>query len=159
MSDKEKILTVIDKETGEVQARIRLEDKTFGKDGWLGMFQNPLTWISQQHMTGEQLSVLCNLLGRVEFDNRIIFKTKDVATAIGIHPKQVSRALKVLRDKDIIYKDPHNEKVYKLNPHIGHKGTKNYKRNVIEFSGVKVTKHLEENIEKIDPETGEVLDS
>ena len=145
MSDKEKILTVIDKETGEVQARIRLEDKT-GKDGWLGMFQNPLTWISQQHMTGEQLSVLCNLLGRVEFDNRIIFKTKDVATAIGIHPKQVSRALKVLRDKDIIYKDPHNEKVYKLNPHIGHKGTKNYKRNVIEFTDIKAAKLMEEDL-------------
>ena len=136
MSSKEKILTVIDKKTGKVQASINLEDKTFGKDGWFSMFQNPLTWISQQHMTGEQLSVLCNLLGRMEFDNRIIFKSKDIAKAIGIHPKQVSRALKVLRDKEIIYKDPKNEKVYKLNPHIGHKGIKTYSRNVVEFAAI-----------------------
>ena len=122
------------------------------------MFQKAMDWIGNQHMTGEQLSVLFKLLSRVEFDNRIIFKTKDIATETGIHPNNVSRALRVLKDKDIIYKDPNNEKVYKLNPHIGHKGTKNYKRNIIEFTGVKVTKHLEENIEKIDPETGEVFD-
>ena len=158
MSDKEKILTIIDKKTGKVQASINLEDKTFGKDGWLAMFQKAMDWIGNQHMTGEQLSVLFKLLSRVEFDNRIVFKSKDIAEETGIQPSHISRALRVLKDKDIIYKDPNNERVYKLNPHIGHKGTKKYKSNIIEFTGVKVTKHLEENIEKIDPETGEVFD-
>ena len=140
MSDKERFLRIVDKDTEEIEANIKLPDRTFGKERWFVVFQNPLTWISQQHMTGEQLSVLCNLLGRMEFDNRIIFKTKDIATAIGIHPKQVSRALKVLRDKDIIYKDPNNDKIYKLNPHIGHKGTLNYSNNVVEFAKLKYRK-------------------
>ena len=144
MSDKERFLRIVDKDTGEIEANIKLPDRTFGKERWFAVFQNPLTWISQQHMTGEQLSVLCNLLGRMEFDNRIIFKTKDIATAIGIHPKQVSRALKVLRDKDIIYKDPNNDKIYKLNPHIGHKGTLNYGNNVVEFAKLKCKKFNDE---------------
>ena len=137
VSDKEKILTVIDKETGEIQARVKLPDRTFGKQRWFAMFQDAMIWISQQHMTGEQVNVLCNLIGRMEYDNRIIFKTKDVADAVGIHPNHVSRALKVLREKDIIYKDPNNDKIYKLNPHIGHKGTMNYGNNVVEFAKVK----------------------
>ena len=137
VSDKEKILTVVNKETGEIEARVKLADRTFGNQRWFAMFQNPLTWISQQHMTGEQMSVLCNLLGRMEYDNRIIFKTREVAEAVGIHPNNVSRALKVLREKDIIYKDPTNDKIYKLNPHIGHKGTQNYGNNVVEFAKVK----------------------
>ena len=137
MSDKEKFLTVINKETGEIEARVKLSDRTFGKQEWLAMFQKALNWIGDQHMTGEQLSVLFKLLGRVEFDNRIIFKTKDIAAESGIHPNHVSRALKVLREKDIIYKDPTNDKIYKLNPHIGHKGTQNYGNNVVEFAKVK----------------------
>ena len=145
MSDKEKILTVIDKETGEIQARVKLADRTFGKQRWLAMFQEAMTWISGQHdMTGEQLKVMLNLIGRMEYDNRIIFKTKDVAESVGIHPNNVSRALKVLKDKEIIYKDPNNDNVYKLNPHIGHKGTKSYGNNVVEFSKIKCEKKYQE---------------
>ena len=145
MSDKEKILTVIDKETGEIQARVKLADRTFGKQRWLAMFQEAMTWISGQHdMTGEQLKVMLNLIGRMEYDNRIIFKTKDVAESVGIHPNNVSRALKVLKDKEIIYKDPNNDNVYKLNPHIGHKGTKSYGNNVVEFSKIKCEKEYQE---------------
>ena len=109
------------------------------------MFQEAMTWISGQHdMTGEQLKVMLNLIGRMEYDNRISFKTKDVAESIGINPNNVSRALKVLKDKEIIYKDPNNDNVYKLNPYIGHKGTKNYGSNVVEFSKIKCDKEYEE---------------
>ena len=102
------------------------------------MFQEAMTWISGQHdMTGEQLKVMLNLIGRMEYDNRIIFKTKDIAESVGIHPNNVSRALRVLKDKEIIYEDPTNKNVYKLNPYIGHKGTANYGDNVVEFSKVK----------------------
>ena len=140
MSDKEKILTVIKKETREIEARVKLEEKTFGKQEWLAMFQEALSWIGEQHMTGEQLSVLCKLLSKVEFDNRIIVRTKDIAESVGIHPNNASRALRVLKEKDIIYKDPDNEKIYKLNPYIGHKGTKHYGDNVIEFEKMKTLK-------------------
>ena len=137
MSDKEKILTVIDKETGEIEARVKLPDRTFGKQRWLAMFQESLAWISGQHMTGEQVNVFCNLLSRVEFDNRIFYNREEVSKAVGIRPQHVSRAMRVLKEKEIIYEDPNNKNVYKLNPYIGHKGTMNYGNNVVEFAKVK----------------------
>ena len=141
---KEKFLTVVNTTTGEIEARIKLHQKTFGNQRWFALFQKAMTWISQQHMTGEQVNVLCNLLGRMEYDNRIIFRIKDVAAEMGIHPNAVSRALKVLREKDIIYKDPTNAAIYKLNPHIGHKGTEHYSDNVVEFSKLKCEKDDDE---------------
>ena len=145
MSDEERFLIIVDKDTGEIEANMKLPDRTFGKQRWFAMFQDAMTWISGQHdMTGEQLKVMLNLIGRMEYDNRIIFKTKDVADAVGIHPNHVSRALKVLREKDIIYKDPNNDKIYKLNPHIGHKGTLNYGNNVVEFAKLKCKKFNDE---------------
>ena len=140
MSDKVRILRIVDKETGEIEADIKLPDRTFGKKGWLAMFQDALSWIGEQHMTGEQLSVLCKLLGKLEFDNRIIYDRKDIAESIGMHPQHVSRAMRVLKDKEIIYEDPNNKNVYKLNPYIGHKGTKNYNSNVVEFEKAKFDK-------------------
>ena len=150
MGEKERILTVIDKETGEIEARIKLGDKTFGKQGWLAMFQDNLMWLSQQHMTGEQVNVMLNLFARLEFDNYLRVRTKDIAQSIGMHPKQVSRALKVLKDKEIIYEDPNDKNVYKLNPYIGHKGTKNYKDNVIEFETMRGIKKFMDKMSKLE---------
>lgn len=138
MSDKEKILTVIDKETGEIEARVKLPDRTFGKQRWLAMFQDALVWASGQHdMTGEQLKVMLNLIGTMEYDNRITYNREKIAEIVGIRPNNVSRAVKALKEKEIIYEDPNNKNVYKLNPYIGHKGTLNYGNNVVEFAKVK----------------------
>ena len=108
------------------------------------MFQDALSWIGEQHMTGEQLSVLCKLLGKLEFDNRIIYDRKGIAESIGMHPQHVSRAMRVLKDKEIIYEDPDNKNIYKLNPHIGHKGTKSYGNNVYEFEKIKFERSQKE---------------
>ena len=141
MADKEKILTIVDKETGEVEARIKLEDRVFGKQRWLAMFQKSLAWISEQKdMTGEQLKVMLNLLSKMEYDNRIVYKRGEVAKEVGIQPQHVSRALRVLKEKNIIYEDPNDDNVYKLNPYIGHKGTKKYKSNIIEFEKTRFEK-------------------
>ena len=138
-----KIFEVINTSTGEVELRKKIVDKTFGKQEWFAMFQDSLAWLSQQHMTGEQLNVMLNLFSRLEFDNYIHVKTKDVAESLGINPKQVSRSIRALKEKDIIYEDPKNKNVYKLNPHIGHKGTKNYQSNVLQYTKLKTAKMLE----------------
>ena len=139
---KVKILTVVNQGTGEIEARIKLAERTFGKKRWLAMFQDNLMWLSKQDMTGEQLKVMLNMFSRLEFDNYLYVKTKDIAESLGIHPKQASRALRVLKEKEIIYEDPNHHNVYKLNPYIGHKGTKNYSKNVTEFEKMKKVKTL-----------------
>ena len=137
VSDKERILTIVDKTTGEVDAHIKLPERTFGKEGWFVMFQNALAWVSgQQDMTGEQLKVMLNLISSMEYDNRIIYDREKVAQAVGIRPNHVSRAVKALKSKDIIYEDPNNKGIYKLNPYIGHKGKKEFRNNIVEFEKI-----------------------
>ena len=143
---KKKILTIVDEDTGEVEAHITLEDNIFRKKRWFIMFQDSLAWISGQHMTGEQINVFCNLLSRMDFDNRIFYNREEIANAVGIRPQHVSRAIRILKEKDIIYDDPTCKGFYKLNPHIGSKGKKKFNNNVLEFEKIKYERSNEKQI-------------
>ena len=104
-----------------------------GKDG-LAMYQRKLLWLAQQRLTGETLSVFLFLLSRLDFDNYLRVKQEDISEKLKIHPVNVSKAIKTLRDKDIIFEGLKAElnNTYKLNPYIGHRG-KNRKNTIIEF--------------------------
>ncbi len=82
----------------------------------------------------------------LEFDNYIKIQQKDIAEEYNLSKFQVSRSIKALKDKDIIYEAPDYKGFYKLNPYIGHKGTKDYNRNVVEFTDIKA-KLMGEKIE------------
>ena len=99
-----------------------------------------MIWLSEQKLTGEQIRVLFKLLSKIDVENRVTTKIKDIAAEMGINPQQVSRSLRALREKDIIYKDPNNDKIYKLNPHIGNRGVEYYNDIVAEFERVKQTR-------------------
>ena len=72
--DKEKILTIIDKETGEIEAHIKLADRTFGKQRWFALFQDYALKIAHSDLTGEQCKVLFYLFNKLDFDNYISVK-------------------------------------------------------------------------------------
>ena len=146
VSDREKILTVIDKKTGEIQARVKLQDKTFGEQRWFAMFQDALIWLGHQNITGEQFKVFCYMCYNLEFDNYIKIQQKDIAEEYNLSKFQVSRSIKALKDKDIIYEAPNYKGFYKLNPHVGHKGTQNYGNNVVEFEKIRYERQQNEKV-------------
>ena len=129
MSDKVRILKIVDKETGEVEANIKLADRTFGKQRWFALFQDYALRIAHSDLTGEQCKVLFYLFNKLDFDNYIPIKQKDIVDELKINKQHVSRSVKVLKDNEIIYEAPDYKGFYKLNPYIGHKGTKNYNNN------------------------------
>ena len=137
MSDKEKILRIVDKKTGEIEADIKLPDRTFGKQRWFALFQDYALRIAHSDLTGEQCKVLFYLFNKLDFDNYIPVKQKDIVDELKIKKQNVSRCVKVLKDNDIIYEATDYKGFYKLNPHVGHKGTLNYGNNVVEFSKIK----------------------
>jgi len=145
-SKKDRILTVVDRATGEVEAQIKLPDRKLGT-GWFAMFQDPIGWIAEQRLSGEQLSVLLHLLSKMEYDNYIRVPQKYIAEKLNMTQSHVSRALKTLKDMEIIVEEEREgiNKTYRFNPNVAHKGSYNYKDNVIEFNQLLEEKRSKNN--------------
>ena len=156
-----KYLTVVNEETGEVEGQFPLRNRNLGK-GWFAMFQDPSCWIAEQRLSGEQLSVLLYLLGKMDYDNYIRVPRKSVAEKLNMKPVNVSRAMKTLKDMNIIVEAEREgiNKTYRFNPYVAHKGSRNYQENVIEFNEVIEGKRKaqKKNKKRIDPETGEIFE-
>ena len=118
---------------GNIKGYFPIKDKNLGKD-WLALFQNPSIWLAKQKMTGEQSSVLWYLLGRLDFENFLRVSRTEIAETLQMQPVNVSRAMKVLKEKNIIVEGlPAGKfKTYRLNPNIGYKG-KNRNENILSF--------------------------
>ena len=63
---KSRYLSIVDDETGEVEAYIKLNPKNLGK-GWIALFQNPSLWLVQQNLTGEQFKVFTLFVWKIGF--------------------------------------------------------------------------------------------
>ena len=92
--------------------------------GWVALYQNPSIWLAQQRLTGEQASVLFFLFGELDFDNYLRIGLKEISDITGIHLVNVSKAMKKLKDLEIIIEGPPagKFKTYRINPYIAHKG-------------------------------------
>ena len=91
---------------------------------WIALYQNPSGWLAQQRLTGEQYSVLFALFNRLDFDNYFRVSRQDIAEFLNMQPANVSRAMKKLKDLEIIIEGPPagKFKTYRINPYIAHKG-------------------------------------
>ena len=109
------------------------------------MFQSGITDMAKMGLTGEQWSVWAYLMGTLDFDNYWRVSQKDVAEALGMKKQNVSRAIHVLLDKDIIIEGPMagRFKTYRLNPRIAHRGSRNYQNSVIEYDALKKAQQME----------------
>ena len=137
---EKKYIMIIDEETTEVKGCFPLKKKGLGT-GWLALYQNPSIWLAQQDLTGEQLKVLLVLFGKLDFENYLRIGLKEISDIIGIQITNVSRAMKKLKDLEIVVEGPPagKFKTYRLNPYIAHKGDK-VEKTVVDFDKI-----IEEN--------------
>lgn len=106
------------------------------------MYQNPAGWLAQQRLTGEQYSVLFALFNRLDFDNYLRISRQDIADFLNMQPVNVSRAMKKLKELEIIIEGPPagKFKTYRLNPYIAHKGA-NVSDSIIDFNSINKEKN------------------
>lgn len=117
----------IDKDTGEVLdgCMVWIPYRPRIKKGWFMAFQDSFEEIAKDpDMTGENYRVLFYLYSKLDFENFIQQTQKDIAEGLGIRKEHVSRAMKLLTDKQIILEGPKTGRVkcYQLNPDYGWKG-------------------------------------
>ena len=129
----DKRLEIVTDDDGNIKAYFPLETKSLGKD-WFAMYQNAALWLAQQDMTGEQYKVLFALFNKLDFNNYLRVSRKEIADALQMKATNVSRAMKVLKDKNIIVEGPPagKFKTYRLNPYVAHKGT-NRNTSILDF--------------------------
>ena len=103
---------------------------------FVSMYQSNIEWLARQRLTGEQLSVLLYLFGKTDYNNCIRVTQKYIAEKLNMTQSHVSRALKTLKDMEIIVEEEREglNKTYRFNPNVAHKGSYNYRDNVIEFN-------------------------
>ena len=85
---------------------------------------NGLEALSAYKLTGETYSVLLYLMSKLSFDNWINVTQTDIGKHLDLAQPHVSRAMKVLVEKQIILEGPRKGRchTYRLNYAIGYKG-------------------------------------
>jgi predicted transcriptional regulator len=91
---------------------------------WMMTFQDSLEIIAtDEDLTGQTLKVMLLLMGNLEFENYITIKQVAIAEKLKIDKADVSKAMKLLVNKNIILKVKEGTTTgYKLNPTYGWKG-------------------------------------
>ena len=137
---KERECTAILGENNEVTGYITRTRQNRLGGHWVATFQEGLAWMAkQENMTGEQWRVFAYLVSRLDFDNFLKVPQKDIAEELKMNVKNVSRAIRGLKELDIITVGPMagHSKTYRLNPRIAHRGAKNYNETVIQYDALK----------------------
>ena len=102
--------------------------KTYGLPDpiyWLKAYQEAFIHLAKDRdITGEIRRVLDYFFGKLDFENYIHVAQTEIAEALGLQKANVSRAVRVLCDKQIILKGPKTGRIitYRLNPDYGWKG-------------------------------------
>lgn len=126
--DKNERIQTVNTKTGEVKegyfVYVAYPKPKIKNTRWMMTFQDSLIEIAKdRELTGEIKSVLFFLMGNLEFENYISIKQVEIAKQLEMHKTHVSRAIKVLVDKEIILKVKEGTTTgYRLNPTYGWKG-------------------------------------
>lgn len=92
---------------------------------WMQVNQDALAEIAADRDMGtEAFRVFLYLNARLDFENLIVVPQTEMAAALAMKQPAISRAVKLLTDKEIILRGPKIGVVssYRLNPHYGWKG-------------------------------------
>ncbi len=117
----------VDKYTGEeygFPVIVGRKRNPYGK-GWLMNSQEALEILAKdKEITGETYRVLFLVCARLDFENWVQVPVTEIAQELELKQPNVSRAIKVLEEKEIILRGPKlgRSYVFMLNPEFGWKG-------------------------------------
>ncbi len=123
-----KPIDLLDPQTGEVQRGYVFwaEDRPNRLvGGFFVGFQEAFIALAQdREMTLDHHRILHFLFGKLDFDNFIHIKQKEIAEALNMYKGNVSKAMTLLKRKGIILEAPYKGvRCYKLNHFYGWKGS------------------------------------
>lgn len=127
MQKDERIQTVNTK-TGEIKdgyfVYVAYPKPKIKNTRWMMTFQDSLEMIAtDSDITGQTLKVMLLLMANLEFENYITIKQVTIAQKLKIDKADVSKAIKLLVNKEIILKVKEGTTTgYRLNPNYGWKG-------------------------------------
>lgn len=118
----------IDMDTGEIieGVPVFIASKVKLREGWFMGFQDAFEVLAKDHeLQGENYKVLLYLLSQLGFENYIAIPQKQIAEALSMHKQHISRALKVLVEKQILLEGPKlgRTHTYRLSNTFGWKGS------------------------------------
>jgi DNA-binding transcriptional regulator GbsR (MarR family) len=122
-----KLKGYVDKYTGEefgFPVIVGRKRNPYGK-GWVMNSQEAMVSVAKdKDIKGETHRVLWFIGGILDFENWVQISVTEIAKELGMHQPDVSKAMKVLEDKQIILRGPKVGRSYAfmLNPNFGWKG-------------------------------------
>ena len=121
-AQKQKILTVVNKETGEIEARINLQNR-LEKGGWFPFFQKGGVYLAQ-NLGKEELRILFYMMAKMDYGNYIRVTNKNISTNLNMPHGNVTRAIRNLIKKNVIAVQEWYgiSRIYRMNPNFMHKG-------------------------------------
>lgn len=117
----------VDKYTGEefgFPVIVGRKRNPYGK-GWVMNSQEALEIVAKdKDIKGETYRVLFFICARLDFENWVQVPITEIAKELGMHHPDVSKAMKVLENKQIILRGPKvgRSSAFMLNPEFGWKG-------------------------------------
>ena len=121
-AQKQRILTVVNKETGEIEARINLQNR-LERGGWFAFFQKSAVYLAQ-NLGKEELRVLMYMISKLDYGNYIRVTNKNIHKNLNMDHSNVARAIRKLIEKNVIAVQEWYgiSRIYRMNPNFLHKG-------------------------------------
>lgn len=118
----------IDLDTGEVFEEgiaVWVGKKVRVNERFFMVFQDALESLAvDRELTEEPRRILLFMFSRLDFENFIQLEQSEISSKLSIARPHVSRAIKLLIDKQILFRGPKigRSSSFRLNPHYGWKG-------------------------------------
>jgi hypothetical protein len=120
---------MVDMESGELLEGMLMVDRRSPKHYWgatfVVLFQEAMTFVAKERLSGESLTVFVYVLGTLGFENEwLVLNQREVGEVLGMRRQHVNRALRDLASREILTKGCRLGKghAYSLNPNLGWKG-------------------------------------
>lgn len=101
---------LLDRDTGEVIDEgnlVYVPRKIRMKEGWFMAMQDGLEMLAKEPVRGESMRVLLYLMSKMDYENFIRPTIGEIAEALGMKKQNASRAIRELRERQIVIDGPH----------------------------------------------------
>jgi DNA-binding MarR family transcriptional regulator len=101
---------LLDRDSGEVideGSLVYVPKKIRMKEGWFMAMQDGLEMLAKEPLRGESMRVLLYLMSKMDYENFMRPTVGEIAEALSMKKQNASRAIKELRERQIVIDGPH----------------------------------------------------